>query len=318
MTRSAVKVWLYTCLAAATSFAQAPSDRNLIEAGLPDAPSVTLEAMASADQRATESVSGSPSSPSTSAGAGPSAADSPAPAPKPDTSSSTPPISKNGDMAGAVEPPRRPAEFENRNIDWAGTANESFFFLSMQHGMRMIQVKTRRELDGRFFHDYRNAVGGLAGWGDGDSILTNYVGHPMMGAGAGWILIQNDPKGKALEFDPQNGAYWRSRLKAMGWSAIYSTQFEMGPISEASIGNVGRRRGTAGFVDLVMTPVGGFGWIVAEDAMDKHLIRKLEEGRSDGMKRFVRMFFSPNRTAANLFRLKKPWLRDGRRMDWDK
>jgi len=66
-----------------------------------------------------------------------------------------------------------------------------------------------------------------------------------------------------------------------------------------------------------MTPVGGMGWIVAEDAVDKNFIKKLEEGRSDGMKRFVRIFFNPNRSVANVLRFKKPCYRDTRRMSWD-
>jgi hypothetical protein len=203
-------------------------------------------------------------------------------------------------------------------IDWTRTAQQSFYFLSVQHGMRLIQKKTRRELKGKFFDEWANAVDGLGGWGDGDSILTNYVGHPMMGAISGWVLIQNDPHGVGKEFDVHDMKYWNSRLRAMGWAAFYSTQFELGPVSEATIGHVGKIRGTAGAVDLVMTPVGGFGWIVAEDAVDKHLIRKLEEGRGDGYKRLVRIFFNPNRSFANALRLKKPWYRDTRTMSWDK
>lgn len=195
---------------------------------------------------------------------------------------------------------------------------ESFFFLGVQHGMRMVQHKTRNQLDGPFFHDYIDSVTGLNGWGDGDSVLTNYVGHPMMGAITGFVYVQNDPHGYRAEFDLRSKPYWISRLRAMGWAAIYSTQFELGPVSEAAIGNVGKTRGTAGAVDLVMTPIGGFGWMVAEDAVDKHLIRRLEEGRSDAAKRFVRIFFSPNRSVANVLRLKKPWHRDTRRMDWDR
>ena len=213
-------------------------------------------------------------------------------------------------------PPAR-AEIRPPGTDWNGVAMQSFFFLGIQHSLRMVQVKTRRHLDGEFFHDYVDSVTGLGGWGDGDSILTNYVGHPMMGAAAGWIYIQNDPHGARKEFDVHNSAYWMSRLRAMGWAAMYSTQFELGPVSEASIGNVGQKRGTAGFVDLVMTPVGGFGWIVAEDALDKKFVQRWEEGRSDGMKRFLRIFFNPNRSFANAMRLKKPWHRDTRSMSWD-
>jgi hypothetical protein len=214
--------------------------------------------------------------------------------------------------------PAQKLEIAHRHIDWNRAAEQSFFFLSVQHSVRLLQKKTRRELKGKFFDEWVNAVDGLSGWGDGDSILTNYVGHPMMGAISGWILIQNDPGGIDREFDVHNMKYWNSRLRAMGWAAFYSTQFELGPISEATIGHVGKRPGTAGAVDLVITPVGGFGWIVAEDALDKHLIHKLEEGRSDGFKRAVRIFFNPNRSVANVLRLNVPWHRDTRTMSWDK
>lgn len=209
-------------------------------------------------------------------------------------------------------------EFKPQSIDWTRTAQQSLFFLSIQHASRVAQRKTRRELKGKFFDEWANAVDGLGGWGDGDSILTNYVGHPMMGAISGWILIQNDPHGVDQEFDVRDMKYWNSRFRAMGWATLYSTQFELGPVSEATIGHVGKIRGTDGAVDLVMTPVGGFGWIVAEDAVDKHLIRKLEDGHSDGYKRFVRIFFNPNRSVANVLRLKKPWYRDIRPMSWDR
>jgi hypothetical protein len=214
--------------------------------------------------------------------------------------------------------PAQDIEIAPKHIDWTRTSEQSFFFLGVQHSVRLVQKKTRRELSGKFFEEWVNSVDGLGGWGDGDSILTNYVGHPMMGAISGWILIQNDPGGIGQEFDVHSREYWNSRLRAMGWAAFYSTQFELGPISEATIGHVGKKRGTAGAVDLVMTPVGGFGWIVSEDAVDKHFIRKWEEGRSDGLKRAIRIIFNPNRSVANVLRLKKPWYRDTRPMSWDK
>jgi hypothetical protein len=52
----------------------------------------------------------------------------------------------------------------------------------------------------------------------------------------------------------------------MAWAAGYSLQFEIGPLSEASIGNVGMRPQTTGWVDYVVTPLGAFGLIAAEDA----------------------------------------------------
>jgi hypothetical protein len=234
--------------------------------------------------------------------------------PATDSTDTTTPATRN-DLASPG--PAQKVEIKPRGIDWTNTGAQSFFFLGVQHATRLVQKKTRRELKGKFFDEWANAVSGLNGWGDGDSILTNYVGHPMMGAISGWVLIQNDPNGIGKEFDVRDMKYWNSRLRAMGWAAIYSTQFELGPVSESTIGHVGKIRGTAGAVDLVMTPIGGMGWIVAEDAVDKHFIMKLEDGNSDGMKRFVRIFFNPNRSVANVLRLKKPWHRDTRTMSWD-
>lgn len=44
-------------------------------------------------------------------------------------------------------------------------------------------------------------------------------------------------------------------------------QFEFGPFSEASIGNVGLRPNTTGWVDHVVTPAGALGIMIAEDAL---------------------------------------------------
>lgn len=203
-------------------------------------------------------------------------------------------------------------------FDWQAASNQSLFFLGIEHGVRMNQRKTRAELGGHFWEDYRNAVSGLGGWGDTDAWFTNYVGHTMQGAVSGFIQIQNDPRGMQLEFG-DGAEYWRSRTKALGWAALYSTQFELGLISEASIGNVGKKRGTMGFVDLVMTPTAGLGLLVVEDMIDKKWIERMEEtnpGRL-GKRRFYRMVLNPQRTFANLLRLKKPWHRDTRSISWE-
>ena len=59
----------------------------------------------------------------------------------------------------------------------------------------------------------------------------------------------------------------------MVFSAAYSLQFEIGPLSEASIGNVGMRPETTGWVDHVITPMGAFGLIVVEDALDRYAVK---------------------------------------------
>ena len=115
-----------------------------------------------------------------------------------------------------------------------------------------------------------------------------------------------------MEFSSSR-TYWNSRLRALGWSTLYSTQFELGPVSEATIGNVGMKKGTSGYVDLVITPTGGLGMIVLEDVLDKYLLKNMEQ-RMDSVakRRFYRILFNPQRSLANLLRGKVPWHRDSR------
>lgn len=201
---------------------------------------------------------------------------------------------------------------EKDRLQWGPALQQSYRFLVLETGFRVaFQEKTRRELGGPFFRDYGDSIAGLHGWGDGDSVLTNYVGHPMQGAISGYIQIQNHPVARQQEFGASE-IYWRSRLNAMLWSAAYSTSFELGPLSEASIGNVGMRRGTSGYVDHVITPTGGFGMIIGEDAVDRYLIRKWEDSKSDNWRRFLRVAFNPSRSLANVMRGKMPWFRDTR------
>jgi hypothetical protein len=170
-------------------------------------------------------------------------------------------------------------------------------------------------LGGPFFKDYGDSLKGLGGWKDGDNVWTNYALHPMQGSVSGYLFLFNDAEGSAAEFG-RSREYWRSRLKAMGFAAIYSTQFELGPISEASIGNVGKVRGTMGLVDLIVTPLGGFGWMLAEDALDRFVVRRLEQKyRKRGLIRVFRVLLNPTRSFANLMRLRLPWYRPGRELN---
>jgi len=198
----------------------------------------------------------------------------------------------------------------DQSFHWLPAIKQSLLFLGVQHGYAMTQPKTRRDLKGPFFKDYIRSVKSLHGWEDGGRFFTNYVAHPMQGSLLGFIQIQNDPKGMNLSFDNSN-AYWRSRLKALAWSAAWSTQFEIGPVSQASIGNVGLH-GKQTYVDLVVTPIGGFGLLVLEDFLDKHIISMIERrnSRSFYLKVFSRTFINPTRSVANLLRFKTPWYRD--------
>jgi hypothetical protein len=195
---------------------------------------------------------------------------------------------------------------------WGRAVEQSFYFNSIEHSFRLTQAKTRRELSGKFWPDYTQSVRNLGGWGDGDSRFTSYIAHPMQGGVAAFIQIQNDPAGIGREFG-RDGAYWRSRLKSMAWSAAYSTQFELGLISEATIGNVGLKKGTMGYTDLVMTPVGGLGMTVLEDVADRFILRRFESpGRGQNWQRILRVALNPQRSLANVLRREWPWHRDTR------
>ncbi len=198
----------------------------------------------------------------------------------------------------------------DQSFHWLSAVKQTLLFLGVQHGYAMTQPKTRRDLKGPFFKDYVRSVKSLHGWADGGRFFTNYVAHPMQGSLLGFIQIQNDPKGMNLSYD-NSSAYWRSRLKALAWSAAWSTQFEIGPVSQASIGNVGLH-GKQTYVDLVVTPIGGFGLLILEDFLDKHVISMIERRNSGSfyLKISSRVFLNPTRTVANLLRFKTPWYRD--------
>jgi len=77
----------------------------------------------------------------------------------------------------------------------------------------------------------------------------------------------------------------------------HSLQLEIGPLSEASIGNVGMRGETSGWVDHVITPVGAFGFLVAEDAVDRYFVQWAEQRIHNPLARIViRFAANPGRT----------------------
>ena len=77
--------------------------------------------------------------------------------------------------------------------------------------------------------------------------------------------------------------YWASRAQAAAWAAVYSVQFEFGPLSEASIGNVGMRAETTGWVDHAATPAGAFALMVGEDALDRFFVRWVEVAHAESV-----------------------------------
>ena len=193
---------------------------------------------------------------------------------------------------------------------WKGAITDSLRLLMIEHVTRVgFQDKTRRELGGNFFGDYARSVRIPDTWGDGDSWGVNYIGHPIHGAAAGFIWLDHEDGAH----DPDLGfsrEYWASRTRGTAWAAWYSVQFEIGPLSEASIGNVGLRRETAGWVDHVVTPVGALGFMVAEDALDRYLITRIESWTGNRVLRAIaRVALNPSRTMSNAAQGRTPWYR---------
>jgi hypothetical protein len=208
----------------------------------------------------------------------------------------------------------QPAE----RFHWKGALWQSFGFLVAEHAFRIANDPYARYLllHKPFWHDYWTSANQfhMSHWGDGDDFIVNYIGHPMEGAVAGYIFLNNDPKGGSVPFG-KSPEYWYSRLKAMTWAAAFSTYFEIGPIlSEAAIGNEGgytyvpgsRKHpkpptNNTGWVDFVITPTVGTGWIVLEDVIEREVVDRLAKGSTALKYKLLRGSLAPSHTFANIF-----------------
>jgi hypothetical protein len=232
-------------------------------------------------------------------------------------------------------PPIQPARHPAEKFHWGAAFAQSFGFLVVSHTFRLANDDGARYLlfHKPFWHDYWSSTANfhMSRWGDGDSFLVNYIGHPMEGAVYGDIFLNNDPKGRAARFGKSSN-YWYSRLKAMAWATAWETYFEIGPVlSEAAIGNEGGftyvpgcgpypcdkypgksfkpPTNNTGWVDFVITPVVGMGWIVLEDAIEREFVDRVADGSPALKYKILRGSLAPSHTFANLFAGKKPWFR---------
>lgn len=195
---------------------------------------------------------------------------------------------------------------------WKGALLDSLRLVGIEHGVRAaFQDKTRRELGGPFLRDYARSVKMPRTWEDGDHWTVNYVGHPIHGAAASRIFLDHTERPDEVMFT--SARYWATRGLSAAWAAGYSLQFEFGPLSEASIGNVGLDPATTGWVDHVVTPAGAFAFTVAEDALDKFFIEFVERHtRNKVWRATLRILFSPSRAFANVTQGRTPWFRHDR------
>ena len=158
----------------------------------------------------------------------------------PSVSSSSSIGASNPAVQSRALPPASPAE---EPYHWKGLLLQSLAFQLLEHGPRIMAADAadRHLLFNKpFWSDYWASLGqfNMRRWNDGDSFIVNYGGHPMQGAISGYIEVQNDPRGRGLQFS-RDRRYWNSRFRAFLWATVYSTEFEIGPLSEASIFNEG-------------------------------------------------------------------------------
>jgi hypothetical protein len=180
-----------------------------------------------------------------------------------------------------------------------------------------------------FVHDWLASYGGynMKRWGDGDDFVVNDVGHPLEGAVFARTFLQNSPRSQVVI--GKNSRYWTSRLKALAWSAVWSTQLEIGPLSETSFGNQGGftyvpdcgtltlclnnpkypkpPTNNTGWTDFVVTPLIGTAWVLGEDTIDKYIVSPVARNHRILGGRVLRSALEPSRSFAAIFAGKFPW-----------
>jgi hypothetical protein len=224
----------------------------------------------------------------------------------------TSPAPKNPSSSGpsASGNTTNPQDFPSKRAKrfrWAPALGESLLYTGIMHTFDLwTEAGTRDALNGHWFQQYTRSVSELRGWSDSDTFMAPYVGHPIEGSVFGYIERQNDPPYRLVQFGDGRD-YWVSLLKSMAYSAVWHTQWKIGPASEASIGNV-MLHASPGFITLVDTPTLGFCTMLAEDAADRYLIMGLENRTSNAVLiAATRSFLNPGRTFANMMAFRLPW-----------
>lgn len=203
---------------------------------------------------------------------------------------------------------------ENRQqVQWKSLLRGELLFLATMHAYRVgTEASTREALQNGVGGGYFSALAALHGWSDGDGYYETYLGHPIQGAVAGYMWIHNDPKYRVVEFG-RNRDYWMSRMRAYAWSYVEIEQFKVGLLSEATIGQISRYCCAYGFNDHVITSNGGLVWMVGEDAIDRYIVRKIEDHTHNVPVRILaRVGLNPVQGMANLMNLQYPWHRENR------
>ena len=193
------------------------------------------------------------------------------------------------------------------SIAWRSLLRDSIVLLLVQQSYRITfeDSGTRENLKGPFFEEWFASVSTLCCWDDGDRMTTNYLFHPLMGSTAAFVFANNH---RASQETPigNNSRYWKAKGAQGLYSFIYSLNFEIGPLSEASIGNVGLKPGEMTYCDFVVTPGIGLLISIGEDAARLHIIDRVKRSHLYWGNTLA-VLLNPTRSVANVMGGKAPW-----------
>jgi hypothetical protein len=210
----------------------------------------------------------------------------------------------------ALVPTSRPKEAGADRFQWKPALGQYGMEISIQHAWRFAHEPGTRDATayGPWYSDWIHSIGETRGWDDGDGWHAGFVGHPLNGAIFGFIERQNDPLYRQVEWG-DGRIYWMSLVRSLAFSAVGSTQWTLGPLSEASLGNV-QLHASPGFIDLVTTPGLGVFVMMGEDMIDRYFIIPLENHTANPWLLLVaRSLGNPARSFANLMAFKQGWSR---------
>jgi hypothetical protein len=198
------------------------------------------------------------------------------------------------------------------NLKWRPAIQESLLYTGIMHTFNIwTEAGTRDALHGPWLNNYLHSVSELRGWSDSDRFMAPYVGHTLEGSIFGFIERQNDPRYRKVQWG-DGREYFASLLRSLAYSAIWHTQWKIGPASEASIGNV-MLHASPGFITLADTPTLGTVEMIGEDAADRYLIMGLENRTANRpLILLARTFLNPGRSFANVMAFRLPWGREER------
>ena len=210
------------------------------------------------------------------------------------------------DPIPSADPATTPSP-EKGPIAWRSLLRDSIVLLLVQQTYRLTleDATTRENLGGPFFKDWFASASTLCCWDDGDRRTTNYLWHPLLGSTSSFVFANNH---RASQETPigTSSRYWKAKGAQGIYSFIYSLNYEIGPLSEASIGNVGLKPGEMTYCDFVLTPGIGLLISIGEDAARLHIIDRVKRNHLYWGNTLA-LLLNPTRSVANVMGGKRPW-----------